>query len=360
MGSMKHLSSILIAVCMTLFMSFQTISASASTELITFTIDKKVYSKMSDAQKSGLIQKLQELNNFIESKIKTKIPQDLSDKLKDLKIKISFSDQLGRDGLFVPQESGEHSISIQLVQLYSNGIYALLAHEIYHAIHFHINPNEVTWVREGMAQLFEYITTNELNGMNLSAAIRDPMTPLLGVYDIQENNPAQYGHNQLYFYYLFSHCGRDQIFWDITKGQQGSGLKGSFLIDAVLAELKIAKTECLNFTESAIAFEVAKTHNQFQFLNENEKEKEKYFIIGSSIDPVFIKPASEDSLKIAIETMPVLSSFRMPLRKYIQLNGECKNCAVYFADRDFPYSITDILPDNSSTYDVILVKLRRD
>lgn len=357
---MKHLSSILIALCMILFMSFQMLSASASTEdqLITFTIDKKVYTKMSDAQRAGLIQKIQELNDFVESKIKTKIPDELSDNLKDLKIKISFSDKPGRDGLFVPQESGEHIISIQLVQVYSNGIYALLAHEIYHAIHYHINPNEVTWVREGMAQLFEYITTNELNGMNLLAAIRDPMTPLLGTYDIELNNPAQYGHNQLYFYYLYSHCGRDQLFWDITKGQSESGLKGSFLIDAVLAESKITKNECQNFTESAIAFEVAKTHNQFQFLN--EKEKEKYFITSSDIGPIFTKPSSEESLKLVIEEMPVLSSFRIPLRKYIQLNGECKNCAIYFADRDFPYSVTEVSPEDGSTYDVILVKLRRE
>lgn len=347
---------------MILFMSFQMLSASASTEdqLITFTIDKKVYTKMSDAQKAGLIQKIQELNDFVESKIKTKIPAELSENLKDLKIKISFSDKPGRDGLFVPQESGEHVISIQLVQVYSNGIYALLAHEIYHAIHYHINPNEVTWVREGMAQLFEYITTNELNGMNLLAAIRDPMTPLLGTYDIEKNNPAQYGHNLLYFYYLYSHCGRDKIFWDITKGQLESGLKGSFLIDAVLAESKNKKNECQNFTESAIAFEVAKTHNQFQFSNEQQTEKEKYFIIGSDIGPVFIKPSSENSLKMVIEEMPVLSSFRIPLKKYIQLNGECKNCATYFADRDFPYTVTEVLPAERSTFDVILVKLRRE
>ncbi|MEA9355893.1 hypothetical protein SHI21_06765 [Bacteriovorax sp. PP10] len=353
---MKLFKSILYAVAMALFMSFQT--ASATGNLATFGIDKTVYSKMSEDQKNKLIQKIQELNEFIELQVKTKIPADLIDQTIDLKINISFTDKPGRDGLFVPQDSGEHKISIQLVQVYSNGIKALLAHEIFHAIHYQINPDEAAWVREGMAQVFEFITTNELNGRNTAAAIQNPMTPLLRTYDVENNDPAQYGHNQLYFYYLYTHCGKDNLFWKLAAGQSHTGVKGSFLIDAILTEMNLAKPECKDFTESAITFEVAKAHNQFQFAN--KESREQFFLYPSVITPKFTETISPSDLKSTIQDLPVLSSFRMPLKKYILQKGECKNCAIYFAETDFPFGVSESTPSNPALYDIILVKLRRN
>lgn len=341
---------------MAVLMSFQI--ASAESNFATFGIDKTVYSKMSEDQKNKLLQRIQELSAFIEEQVRTKIPSDLLAKTQDLKIKISLTDKPGRDGLFVPQDSGEHTISIQLIQVYSNGIKALIAHEIFHAIHYQINPDEAAWVREGMAQLFEFITTNELNGRNLSAAISNPMTPLLGSYDVEQNDPAQYGHNQLYFNYLYSHCGKDQLFWKLAAGKNQSGEKGSFLIDTILSEMNLSNSECKDFTESAISFEVAKAHNQYQY--SNAAERNKYFIFSSDITPDFVKTISKDDLKATIQALPVLSSFRMPLKKFIEQKGDCTNCAIYFADKDFPYAVVEDLPANPATFDVILVKLRKN
>lgn len=339
-------------------MSLQNASA-AQSNMVSFGVDKNVYAKMSEDQKNKLIQKIQELNEFIESNIKTKIPSDILN-LTDFKIKISFTDKAGRDGLFVPKEEGEHEhkITLQLVQVYSSGIKALLAHEIFHAIHFEINPNEAAWVREGMAQVFEYMTTGELNGRNLSAAVSNPLTPLLGTYDVDNSDPAQYGHNQLYFYYLYSHCGKENLFWKLAAGKNENGEKGSFLIDTILAEMKSTKLECKDFAESAIAFEVAKVNNKYQY--DNDDAKEMYFLYPSSITPALTKTNSAEELKIAIANLPVLSSFRMPLKKFNEQNGECKNCAIYFAENDFPYNISESIPKTPSQYDVILVKLRRN
>lgn len=353
---MKLLHSIRYAIAMTILLSFHI--ASAADNLASFGIDKTVYSKMSEDQKNKLLQRVQELNTFIEEQVRTKIPAELIEKTQALKIKISLTDKPGRDGLFVPQDSGEHTISIQLVQVYSNGAKALIAHEIFHAIHYQINPDEAAWVREGMAQLFEFITTNELNGRNLSAAISNPLTPLLGNYDVEQNDPAQYGHNQLYFNYLYSHCGKDQFFWKLAAGKDQGALKGSFLIDAILSEMNLSQGECKDFTESAIAFEIAKVHNKFQYAN--QAEKSKYYIFSSDIAPNFAKTNSPEDLKITIQNLPVLSSFRMPLKKFIEQKGECKNCAIYFADNDFPYGVIEDMPATPATFDVILVKLRRN
>lgn len=354
---MKTLHALITALSMAILLS---VSAHANEAgFAYFAIDKSLFEQLSSTQQSALITKTQELTKFIETKVKTQIPNSLLEKTKDLKIKILLTDKAGRDGLFLPHESGEQTIAIQLVQLHSNGINALIAHEIYHAIHFTINPDEAGWVREGMAQLFEFITTGELNGRNLAAAINNPLTPLLGDYDVDEANPAQYGHNQLYFYYLYAHCGRDDFFWKLSEGEDNSGLRGSFLIDSVLEKINnTGKSECSNFTDSAISFEVAKAHNQIQFTS--TKEKHKYSVYPGDISPRFLKANTAEGLKAIIQAMPVLSSFRIPLKDYKNFKGDCENCALFYAQRSFPFEVNEEEPKTTNDIDLILVKLRRN
>jgi hypothetical protein len=332
--------------------AFQNVFAVDS--FLRFAIDKDAYQQFNDSQRNKLNLKIQELDSFVTQKIIEKIPKDISDKLTDLKIKVSFSNLPGRDGLFTPDISGEQTITLQLTQLSSNGINALLAHEIYHAIHFHLNPNELPWVREGMAQLFEFLATNELNGKNLSAAIKNPMTPLLGEYSIEEKNPAQYGHNMLYFYYLYNHCGKDKLFWSITEAKNQNGQKGSFLIDGILKEINISAAECEDFSSSAITFEVAKLHNQIQFLN--LKEKNKFSVAPMEIAPSFITPKSENELANYIKGMPVISSYKIALADFKKLKGSCSNCEIFYASKDFPYTVSESEPQKTKDIDVILVK----
>lgn len=328
--------------------------------LARFTVDSDVYSQLSDAQKNSLSRKGQELSVFIEETIKKSIPENIREELNSLKIKIALSDKPGRDGLFIPAASdqSEHTINIQLNQLHSNGIKALLAHEIFHAIHFHLNPDELPWVREGMAQLFEFITTGELNGMNLRAAIANPYTPLLGDYDPEHSVPAQYGHNMLYFYYLYQQCGKDELIWKIIKGKNELGLKGSFLIDFILSENKNTFEQCQDFSMSAIHFEVAKIHNQIQFLQ--VENKTKHYILSSEISPKTLKIESPQHLKELMSSLPVLSSIRFPLAEYLKNKGECKNCSIFYAETSFPYTVSEQMPVKTKNIEIILVKLQRD
>jgi len=336
--------------------------ASETHQFVTFSIDKNIYAQINEDQQEKLLQRLNDLNFFIEEKVKTKIPAYLEERLKSLSLRVSLTDKPGRDGLFIPQTGSEHVISIQLNQVYSNGIYALLAHEIFHALHYQINPDEMVWIREGLAQLFEFITTGELNGMNLLAAINNPMTPLLGNYTLENKNAAQYGHNQLYFYYLYSHCGEADLFWKITAGNsEEKNLRGSYLIDNVLQQMNSKKSECKNFTESAISFEVAKLHNEVQFSSEEGRnEGNKYFIIGSDITPRLPVAQSASQLKVIIQKMPLLSSFKMPLKKFKEYKGSCQNCAFYYAKNEFPYTVTETIPLDIKNIDIILVKLSAD
>lgn len=327
-------------------------------DFVRFSIDKKVYENLSTTQQIILAQKAGELTRFIEVNVKNKIPANILAKLSELRVKIQLTDEPGRDGLFIPQETKEHEILIQLNQINSNGIKALLAHEIFHAIHFHLNPDEMPWMREGMAQLFEYITTGELNGMNLSAAISNTMTPLLGEYNINQTSRAQYGHNLLYFLYLYSQCGQNNLFWNLVSGAGEKNLHGSFLIDEILAQANIQKLQCKNFEGSAISFEVAKLHNQIQFLS--KENKEQYFIYHLDIKPAPLKFSSKEALQEYIDSMPALSSMKFPLVEFKKLQGQCKNCEILYAQKSFPYTVADQVSEKEDGWNVILVKLQNN
>ncbi len=345
----------LLAFIMAWAMTLITGPLSAKEGFARFSIDKKIFEQLSSSQQNSLILKTQELLQFIDQNVVKKVPADIQEKIPNLKIKISLADTAGRDGLFLPQESDEQVIQVQLVQLNSNGIKALLAHEIYHAIHYTINPDELPWVREGMAQVFEFITTGELNGRSLYAAINNPMTPLFGEYSPEETNPAQYGHNQLYFYYLYSHCGKDEFFWKMTEGRNGK--KGSFLIDEVLNELNVSSSECRNFSESAVSFEVAKVHNQMQFTNLSMRNK--YYLYAGDISPRFATVKNADELKNIFEEMPVLSSFALPMESFIAMKIKPTNFAIFYTSSSFPYEVSETAPLKAKGMKVILVKLRR-
>nr|BDT29178.1 hypothetical protein BHI3_26440 [Bacteriovorax sp. HI3] len=346
-------STKLLAFFMALAMTLIPAAVSAQEGFVRFSIDKKIFSDMSTTQQNALITRTQELVQFIDRDVRKKIPADILAKIQDLKIKISLTDMPGRDGLFVPQDTSEQVIQVQLVQVYSNGIKALLAHEIYHAIHFSINPDELPWVREGMAQVFEFIATGELNGMNLYAAINDPMTPLYGEYSPEEKFPAQYGHNQLYFYYLYSHCGKESFFWKLTAGK--NQLKGSFLIDEILGELNLSSTECRDFSESAISFEVAKVHNQMQFTNISQRNK--YFLYPGDISPRFKKVQSAEEFKTLMDNMPALSSYRLPLEELAKYKMPTGNFAIFYASNGFPYEVSESAPLKGKGISAIIVKL---
>jgi len=333
------------------------VDAKASGPVIKFTIDKQTFESLSANQKNSVINSSNDLSRFINEQILGKIPSDIKNSLDDLKIKIVFSDKEGRDGLFIPGENNEHTIYLKLIQIQSNGIKSLLAHEFFHAIHYHINPDELPWVREGLAQIYEFMTTNNLNGANLFAAITNPLTPLLGEYNVEEKNPAQYGHNQLYFLYLFNHCGRENIFWKITKGKDG--LKGSFLIDQIMSELSSDSSECKDFGESAISFLVAKHHNQIQFTAKNEIEKNKYFITSMEITPKKLIVKSELDLAKIINEMPVLSSLKMSMSDFKKYKGKCIECEIFYSNSNFPFDVLDFIPKKEDGYDLILVKTRR-
>lgn len=325
-------------------------------DLVNFSIDRNLYESLSSVHQRAISSKISELDTFFTNNIYPNIPAHILEKIKNLKVTIYFSNQSGRDGLFVPGEDDhKHRIIVQLTQINSNGFKSLIAHEFFHAIHYEINSGEAPWVREGMAQLFEYIITNEFNALNLRAAIANPLTPLIADYDILNVNAAQYGHNMLYFYYLYKHCGGKAFFWNISEGV--NDLKGAYLIDFILSQQESKSKECKNFSSSVVSFEVAKFHNQIQFSKSNESER--FFLAPNNLSPKITTVNSPDELEMVIRDLPIYSSLKLKLEVWNNLNGQCSGCIAFYAKRSFPYEVDEHMPsDTFKNYDIILVRTK--
>jgi uncharacterized protein YjaZ len=326
-------------------------------EFVSFSLDKNIFENLSDTQQQSLIAKVSEYNQFFTNEVIPHIPTPVLNKIQDMHVTIHFSNESTRDGLFIPGDnSHEHKIEVQLIQLNSNGLKSLLAHEFFHAVHFELNPNEEVWAREGMAQLFEYVVTHELNGRNLQAAIANPYTPLIGEYKIDEVNAAQYGHDMLYFYYLYNHCGEDQLLWDLAEGQ--SAQKGAELINSILIKQNSKRIECQSFISSVKSFEVAKFHNQLEFNTKDENDR--YYLAPTNLTPLSLKINSENDLTVSIKNLPLYSSLGVDINTWNSFHGTCANCSVFYVKKSFPYEVLQLPPaDLLSLYKVILVKTKR-
>jgi hypothetical protein len=321
--------------------------------MVSFSIDKEIYTSLSTAQQKAIVDKVFELNEFLRQQVYPKIPAQIQKSLEDFSVVVSLSAQAGRDGFFIPEDKHNHKIVLSLIHLNSNGLKSLLAHEFFHAVHYELNPDEEPWIREGMAQLFEYITTHELSGANLQAAIANPFTPLIGRYEISEPNPAQYGHNFLYFYYLYNHCGKDELFWKITSGVDGKN--GAALIDSTLKDSRISAIECRDFYSSALSFEAAKVHNQIQFTNESEKER--FFLAPTNLPVTPMLFETKQKLIEAVKKMPAWSSMRLRLEDWQSLSIKVPGVKVLYARKSFPYEVSEDLSSMLiKNTDVIIVK----
>jgi hypothetical protein len=325
---------------------------SLGNDLINFSIEKSIYENLSQNQQQAITIKVSEYNTFFYDEVIPKIPALILEKVKDLQVTIHFTDKAGRDGIFIPgSDQHKHKINVQLIQINSNGLKSLLAHEFFHALQYEINPDEMPWVREGLAQLFEYIVTEEMNGQNLQAAILNPLTPLIGEYNIDNSSPAQYGHNMLYFFYLYKHCGENQIFWELAEGTDE--LRGAYLIDTVLKGNNSNSPECKSFLSSVKSFEVAKLHNQIQF---SPEYSERFFLAPTNLSPTELHINTSAELVSAVQSMPLYSSLKIKLESWNNLKGQCKDCSLFYANRSFPYTVSEEMPIKiTSNYDVILV-----
>jgi hypothetical protein len=136
-----------------------------------------------------------------------------------------------------PREIRPHSnqreaiyMSADRVNLTSNEYLSVIAHELQHATHFATDPSEDSWVNEGLSEV-----SAEIAGFARSAAgqfVRAPATSLTAWAQDITVSAANYGAANLFFAFLASHYGGNDILAAIAQNQKD----GIDSIDSALAE----------------------------------------------------------------------------------------------------------------------------
>lgn len=87
---------------------------------------------------------------------------------------------------------------------------AVIAHEFQHMIHWHSDPNESTWVDEGLAELAVYL--NEYDPISWTTSFaRQPDTQLNAWTDVPGTAGAHYGASYLFMRYFAERFGPERV-----------------------------------------------------------------------------------------------------------------------------------------------------
>ena len=307
-----------------------------------------------DAQLSAQI--LNRMGTFIRDTLVVALPPDVQARLSrsrfDIRLVPEVADRAAVDGLFIPpgDDSAGSQIRIRSALMTGPDWKPLLAHEFFHAVHHVLHPGEEPWVREGLAQLFETMVLGSMNGVNLAAAFKDPSTPLMGRYSIERPNPAQYGHDLLYFHYLKSQCGGDGLVWKLASG--ASGETGRNGIDRELrASSGPRLPQCESFEASARHFEIARMHNQITYAE--PANRRIHFLLSTTL------PGPAPASGVSAAELARLEPFQPLLLQARASVGSAAGLERYWLKRKFPYNVVQEAPPEAGSADWVQVIFRR-
>lgn len=290
-------------------------------------LSKKLEQKLEGKRKEAFIERLKEISELIHT-IKVKnLPAPILKKIKTYKVQIEIKENIRPIAYFVYPE--KQSIKEKL-KIYINpflidspDLKRLVTHEFFHSIHFILNKKEDEWVREGLAQMFEYYILRRPNGKHLNAGLKSPSISLFSNYDHSKGISEVYGHSLLYFHYLLRECGGKNLFWTIATSNTQDGLHS---VNQSLKSAKIKKPQCKNVTQSILYFEMAKIHNQSDFMDFDNSNK---FFVGSAQFSGFKElPFHEEEIKLA-------SPYKISKTQGKSLFQNCFNCRIVHSNKEF-------------------------
>lgn len=294
------------------------------------------------------------------------LPQEALMRLQNEQIALVFDQNPDLSAIFVPSSersgyyssipSNKHLIVFHprfLFQL--DSFIDLLIHEIFHVIHYTYTQQEEDWVREGLAQLVEYLVRGRFNGYIIQSERENPWTALESSYDITNQQASLYGHHFLYFYYLYQQCGQDELLWKLTTQGEALNKKGAELIDHVLKGQENSPRHCQNFKESVRSFQVARVHNQRSFVSGDNQDQ--YFIAHSLSNFPVTTIEDKNETQRWIDSLTPYTPIRLNIRNFQQNPIQCQGCDVYFIQQHFPYRVTQEVPSPLEGWELVLIIL---
>jgi len=272
-----------------------------------------------------------------------KVPEAILEKIKNRPIRIEFT-SLDRGGGFSGELNASGELPIQLKQSYFKNpdIKSRLIHEWFHALHFVIHPNETSWIREGLATLFVYMTSDGVAyprypGAGLLDALSQSTTPLKYPFDPDQINSEAYGHVFFYFLDLYRNCGGSDLFWSIAQG-----LPSKFDEETLDSALKGSDVDfCGNFVNSAVHAEIARFHNETVY-GPNDQVEKRYLVMSDL--PSFGKLKTTPILNLKNDLMKLQPFQPLLISKEGVKNIPASvvsdpNVRIFTMEQDYPYSV---------------------
>lgn len=316
-----------------------------------------IWSGLQFQPNSSFQPRIQWIESRMQKEMLPLLPERILQAIQGATIQVTVTRDCPRDGAFIDPEKATRNLSVCIRSsiLDSDKVFALVAHEVFHAIHFLIHPDEPTWIREGLALWMEWRASGAFNPAFFSAGIYDISTPLMGIYDFNHPNPGQYGHDLLYFYYLWSQCGGDELLWTIAEGLPS--LTGSENIDRILHSLSAHTKlkQCSSFIESALNFEVARIHSK----RVGPESDARYYLTSGS---PLLKPKSRDHWdQVEWKTWPVLSPYLIEGAVKIPTTEIGHSVREFWLGQSYPFEVLEQQPaDKLVSFHRILIKLPVD
>ena len=285
------------------------------------------------------LDKANEIFGFFDEKISPNIPDALKNKITQRWIKIEFEKDLEKGALFIdhPNKSEPLILRVRSTLVNDPTFFRLLTHEWFHALHYVVHPDEPSWVREGLAQVFESIVLGGYNGPNLIDALERSTTRLDYDFKIYQVNREAYGHTFLYFYYLYQKCGKQDVFWKMVE--QG--------VEFALSQMVNKPNYCSDFKTSVVYAELARFHNR------------KVKSANGTTDEYFIIPELNRSIKNVLTandiltTITTLERFEPKILQASAAKGLSKDVllpgwSVYTLGQSTPYEVRSGVSPNSA------------
>ncbi|MBN22891.1 MAG: hypothetical protein CL678_16515 [Bdellovibrionaceae bacterium] len=276
------------------------------------------------------------------------VPLSLLEKAQISKISIRWSsapvslheEEKPTHARFIPQDNPSHI----LIEIHPGlkKVKSLIAHEWFHGFHYSLVPQEETWLKEGMAQTFEYLLYHTIHFDNLMSSEkifeRNPF--FYNSFEGKKRIPYQYGLSFLWTWYLISHCSnekpKDLFFKILEVDSKFTGIK----------RLKEAlkNTKCDSIENTYLDFQVARILNQ-KIINEKDIDL-KFFLINET-KKVKHKWTSLETLKTLSPWSP--AKLEYPLSPEQNLVLKNKKFIGKWIHLNYPYE-ESILPKNSYFY----------
>ena len=323
-------------------------------------VNVTVMGELSQGDPDSTHLRVTKLLSFLEQEVTAHIPADIVKLVRAHPTTVYFREDIQTDEIFKPNDSDPTHLEIYLRPsiLVSEDLFPLVAHTYFHALHYAIHPGEDAWIREGMAQLFEDKVLGRLNASHVVASMQNPSTPLMGAYSNYDGhkyelimNPAQYGHDLMYFYYLDRECGMgaDDLFWAIARGKEG--LTGAETIRSALSkQLRenpelAAKEQCSSFEGSVREFEKARFVNRSSLFG---ADRTHYFLISISSALSVAEPRETISVKEvralqSYQPVPLSFDAKVPA---LAASADSEALEHFWIEKSYPYSVQSTQPAN--------------